>query len=176
MAHPDPVAGHEQARCMPPQPNVSAITYMCVLLSPLPSDSDYEVCEITLQNVTNRCLHHILFLLLLLMHLPFSSHNLSALPRHNFTSSTSPFILSFISLLSYSDPPLPHFSWFSLLPGLHATKEDKVVSILFSFVFFLLSLCAVNVTSVLLQGKGRKCWLRLDLELISILEIWCKTK
>lgn len=136
MAHPDPVAGHEQARCMPPQPNVSAITYMCVLLSPLPSDSDYEVCEITLQNVTNRCLHHILFLLFLLMHLPFSSHNLSALPRPNFTSSTSPFIWSFISLLSYSDPPLPHFSWFSLLPGLHATKEDKVVSILFSFVFF----------------------------------------
>lgn len=41
MAHPDPVAAHEQACCMPPQPNVSAITYMCVLLSPLPSDSDY---------------------------------------------------------------------------------------------------------------------------------------
>lgn len=70
---------------------------------------------------------------------PLSSHSVRCPISHIhlLCASSIPYFPSFffspfLFLLHFH----PHFSWFSLLPGLHATKEDKVVSI-----FFVFSLC-----------------------------------
>lgn len=93
-------------------------------------------------------------------------------PISHFTNSPS-LHLYFLYLLcsfilSFSFPDFHrHFSHYSLLPGLHATKEDKVVSIFFFWcslsVLWMWCLCQLKVK--------KKCWLCSNLELRSLLSV-----
>lgn len=145
MTHPDVVTGHESHLGHAKLGHACRCSLTCQwLLShshtvvPTTSDSvtEYEVCVSVLQNVINKYLHHILFS-------PSPPLFFSCLfcPISCFTNSLCIYISYIFCVLSFLSFPsllhfLPHFSQFSLLPGLHASKEDKVVSI-----FFVFSLC-----------------------------------
>lgn len=134
VTHPDDVTptstelGHACCCCITCQWSCTS-TYCCPPPTPRLPQSLSQVCVLTLQNEINKCLHHVLFP-------PFAFSLFLSFPTicPLFISTIFPLVLHF----------LPHLSQFSLLPGLHATKEDKVVSIF----FFLCSLCAVTVMFV----------------------------
>lgn len=108
------------------------------------------------------------------------SWNLSNITFHKLTLFAP---LSFIFFLCIPSFPFllhvpHHFFQFPLLPGLHATKEDKVVSIFFFvFLFVLWMWCLCHL-------KVKICWLCSNLELRFLLsvssmltsfpEMWCK--
>ncbi|KAM7009930.1 regulating synaptic membrane exocytosis protein 1 isoform 3-T3 [Tautogolabrus adspersus] len=102
----------------------------------------YEVCVSILQNVINKCLHHIL--LFPLFSFVFSPLFPQSFLISHFTNDT--FLHLFHSFVSSSlhlsgSTSTFTFSQFSLLPGLHATKEDKVCVIVKDRVMWVCNLC-----------------------------------
>lgn len=136
--------------CMSPQPNMPVFTHIHILLSPLPRTlCIYEICVSILQNVINKCLHHILFPPPLLCFL-FSFPTICPI-SHSMTSPSLRFYFFFLFLL---------FSWISFYPFL--VCSTSTLTFLNSHCYldcmpqrrtkwlasFLCSFCVVNVMFV----------------------------
>lgn len=146
-------------------PNMSVVTYIHMPLSPPPRTLNMKYVFSILQNVINKCLHLVLCPPFLLCFFPHFSHELSYIPFHKFIFFI--YLLLLCSFISFS-PRLLHFhplSQFLLLPGLHATKEDKVVSIFFCVLSLLWMWCLCCL-------KVKERWLGSNLKLRCLLSVY----